>query len=100
MSMLLSDPVTASNTELKAQFDEMQQHFNEQPYLAISKRIQLLKSLKRTLLALEAELVAASSKDFGFRTAFDTVLGDILPTSKTISHTIAHLPKWAKESPR
>lgn len=100
MSMLLSDTVTASNTELKAQFDEMQQHFAAQPYLAISKRIQLLKSLKRELLALEAELVAASSKDFGFRTAFDTVLGDILPTIKTISHTITHLPKWAKESPR
>ncbi len=100
MSMLLSDPVTAANTQLKMQFDEMQQHFNQQPYLAVAKRIQLLKSIKRELLALEDEFVAASSKDFGFRTAFDTVLGDILPTTRTVSHTIAHLPKWTKESPR
>ncbi|TMN73225.1 coniferyl-aldehyde dehydrogenase [Pseudoalteromonas sp. S1727] len=100
MSMRLSDTVTASTSELKTQFDEMQRHFDEQPYLTIAKRIQLLKSLKRALLTLEAEFVAASSKDFGYRTAFDTVLGDILPTTKTISHTITHLPKWAKESPR
>jgi coniferyl-aldehyde dehydrogenase len=67
MSMLLSDTGTVCNPELKAQFDEMQLHFDAQPYLALSQRIRLLKSLKRELLALEAELVAASSKDFGFR---------------------------------
>ncbi len=100
MGMPLSDTDTICNVDLKAQFDEMQRHFDDQPYLALPQRIRLLKSLKRELLILEAELVAASSKDFGFRTAFDTILGDILPTVKTISHTIKHLPKWAKDSPR
>lgn len=100
MSMLLSDTVTVSQAELKTQFDNMQSHFNDQPYLPLYQRIYLLKSLKRKLLTLEADLVAASSKDFGYRTAFDTVLGDILPTVRMINHTISYLPKWLKDSPR
>lgn len=85
---------------LSAQLNDMQQRFNATPYLPIAKRIVLLKQLKRVLITCENELIAATSKDFGYRTEFDTVLGDILPTVKTISHTISHLPKWAKDSPR
>lgn len=81
-------------------FEQMQHRFNEAPYLAIAERIRLLKQLKRQLISLENELVAAISKDFGYRTTFDTVMGDLLPSVKAITHTIKHLPKWVKDSPR
>ncbi|MGO2011760.1 MAG: coniferyl aldehyde dehydrogenase [Pseudoalteromonas sp.] len=87
-------------TQLGSEFEALQQRFMAEPYLPISERIALLTLLKRKLLVLETELVAASSKDFGYRTEFDTVMGDLLPTIKAISHTLKHLDKWAKDSPR
>lgn len=86
--------------ELIAQFELMQQRFNDTPYLVVAERIRLLKVLNRKLILSENELVAASSKDFGYRTAFDTVIGDLLPSVKAINHTIKHLAKWTKDSPR
>jgi len=91
---------TSLTGDLMPHFIQMQQRFNEAPYLAIAERIRLLKQLKRQLIALENDLVAATSKDFGYRTAFDTVMGDVLPSVKAITHTIKHLPKWVKDSTR
>ncbi|WP_029752913.1 aldehyde dehydrogenase family protein, partial [Pseudoalteromonas sp. TAE80] len=82
------------------QFDELQKSFLETPYLPIDKRLVLLKKLRVRIVELEQELVDAASKDFGYRTAFDTLLGDILPTVQTLAHIIKKLPKWAKPSNR
>ena len=62
------------------QFDELQKSFLETPYLPVDKRLVLLKKLRTHIVELEQELVDAASKDFGYRTAFDTLVGDILPT--------------------
>lgn len=91
---------TSLTGDLMPHFEQMQHRFNEAPYLAITERIRLLKQLKRKLIASENDLVAATSKDFGYRTGFDTVMGDLLPSVKAITHTIRHLPKWVKDSPR
>ncbi|MCQ8878521.1 coniferyl aldehyde dehydrogenase [Pseudoalteromonas shioyasakiensis] len=100
--MLLTENTaeTSLACELIPHFEQMQQRFKETPYLAIAERIRLLKLLRRKLITLESDLIAATSKDFGYRTAFDTVMGDLLPSVKAITHTIKHLPKWVKDSPR
>jgi coniferyl-aldehyde dehydrogenase len=91
---------TSISADLTSAFTVMQTRFNGTPYPAIKDRITLLKILKSKIISLEDELVAATSKDFGYRTGFDTVMGDILPTIKAISHNIKHLPKWSKDTPR
>lgn len=95
-----TDSPSITSTQLDTQFQTMHKAFTLEPYMAVSKRIALLTLLKRKLLAVEAQLVAASAKDFGYRTEFDTVMGDLLPTVKAISHTIKHLPSWTKDSSR
>ncbi len=95
--MTIDAPQTPS---LTAQFDELQQYFIKTPYLSINKRITVLKQLRSRLVEFEQELIDAVSKDFGYRTAFDTLLGDILPTMQALAHTIKKLPKWSKPSKR
>ncbi|MBQ4799076.1 coniferyl aldehyde dehydrogenase [Pseudoalteromonas sp. MMG006] len=91
---------TSDAQPLTSQFDELQQSFNKTPYLAVNKRIAVLKTLRARIVEREQQLVDAVSKDFGYRTAFDTLLGDILPTVQTLAHIIKKLPKWAKPSNR
>ena len=91
---------TSDTLPLISQFDELQKSFKNTPYLAIDKRIILLKKLRARIVSLEQELVDAASKDFGYRTAFDTLLGDILPTVQALAHIVKKLPKWAKPSNR
>ncbi len=95
--MTIDAPQTPS---LTTQFDELQQYFIKTPYLSINKRITVLKQLRSRIVEFEQELIDAVSKDFGYRTAFDTLLGDILPTMQALAHTIKKLPKWSKPSKR
>ncbi|UJX27940.1 coniferyl aldehyde dehydrogenase (plasmid) [Pseudoalteromonas sp. CF6-2] len=82
------------------QFEQLNNAFLSQPFLPIQTRINLLKTIKKRLIENEQQLVAAVSKDFGYRTSFDTVLGDLLPTVKAISDTIKRLPKWTRNESR
>ena len=82
------------------QFEQLNNAFLSQPFLPIQTRINLLKTIKKRLIENEQQLVAAASKDFGYRTSFDTVLGDLLPTVKAISDTIKRLPKWTRNESR
>ena len=91
---------TPQTISLLAQFNGLQNAFLETPYLSINKRITILKKLRARVVELEEELVDAVSKDFGYRTAFDTLLGDILPTVQGLAHIIKKLPKWSKPSNR
>ncbi|MEM5545828.1 coniferyl aldehyde dehydrogenase [Pseudoalteromonas fuliginea] len=91
---------TSNTVSLTTQFDGLQDAFLSTPYLPINKRITLLKNLRLRIVELEEELVDAVSKDFGYRTAFDTLLGDILPTVQTLAHIIKKLPNWSKPSNR
>ena len=91
---------TAQIASLSAQFTSLQNAFLDNPYPSIHSRIAILKKLRSRIVELEEELISAVSKDFGYRTAFDTLLGDILPTVQGLSHIIKKLPKWSKPSKR
>lgn len=91
---------TQSATSLTAQFDELQTSFTNTPYVSIRERLRVLKQLRARVVGLEQALIDAASKDFGYRTAFDTLLGDILPTIQSFTHIIKKLPKWSKPSHR
>ena len=92
--------MTDIHAQLQSEFIKLNDAFMAEPYLAIDKRIKLLKTIKSRLIENEQALVAATSKDFGYRTEFDTVLGDLLPTVKSLTDTIKRLPKWSRNESR
>lgn len=94
------DTDSTHTPSLSDTFNELQNSFLAQSYLPIDKRIVLLKTLHKRIVSNEQALIDAASKDFGYRTAFDTLLGDILPTVQGLAHIIKKLPKWAKPSKR
>lgn len=94
------NPDSTHTSSLTTEFNELQNSFSNNPYPLIEKRLALLKVVRGRIVKLEQELVDAASKDFGYRTAFDTLLGDILPTVQGLAHIIKKLPKWAKPSNR
>lgn len=94
------NPDSTHTSSLTTEFNELQNSFSNSPYPPIEKRLALLKVVRGRIVKLEQELVDAASKDFGYRTAFDTLLGDILPTVQGLAHIIKKLPKWAKPSNR
>ena len=84
---------TLSTGSLRSQFNELKHAFEDTPYLPIEQRLALLKKLRANIVTLEQDLIAAVSKDFGYRTAFDTLVGDILPTMQGLAHIIKKLPR-------
>ena len=91
---------TLSTGSLRSQFNELKHSFEDSPYLPIEQRLALLKQIRANIVTLEQDLIAAVSKDFGYRTAFDTLVGDILPTMQGLAHIIKKLPRWSKPSHR
>lgn len=91
---------TLSTGFLRSQFNELSHSFEDTPYLPIEQRISLLKQVRANIVAQEHALIAAVSKDFGYRTEFDTLVGDILPTMQALAHSIKKLPLWAQPSRR
>ncbi|WP_404344145.1 coniferyl aldehyde dehydrogenase [Pseudoalteromonas mariniglutinosa] len=92
--------MSVEKQQLNEQFNELKAQFSAQPYPDIKQRIRLLKQLKSQLIAAQDALTDACSKDFGYRTSFDTILGDLLPTVKAITDLINHLPTWSRASKR
>ena len=86
---------TLSTGTLRSQFNELKHAFEDTPYLPIEQRLALLKQVRANIVTLEQDLIAAVSKDFGYRTAFDTLVGDILPTMQGLAHMIKKLPRWS-----
>ena len=95
--MITDTPQSAS---LISQFNALHASFLSTPYLAIDTRLSILKTVRTYILKYEQELIDAASKDFGYRTAFDTLIGDILPTVQGITHTIKNVSKWSRPSNR
>ncbi len=91
---------TQPSPSLINHFEALKKDFSQSPYLPIAERLALLKQLRERMVILEDELVQAVSKDFGYRTAFDTLLGDIVPTMQALAHMIKKLPHWSKPSRR
>ena len=91
---------TLSTGSLRSQFNELKHSFEDTPYLPIEQRLALLKQVRANIVTIEQDLIAAVSKDFGYRTAFDTLVGDILPTMQGLAHIIKKLPRWSKPSHR
>lgn len=89
-----------SEYDLERLFSEVRSGFVAQPYPDYQTRLEALKQLKGALIEHQKALVEALNADYGYRSQFDTTLGDLLPAISHINYTIKHLKKWMKASRR
>lgn len=85
----LSDILVAQRTQYLAQ-----------PAPSYEARIEHLKSLKKSILAHQEQLVQALNRDYGNRSIDDSNISDIMPCINNINYSLKHLKKWMKPSRR
>ena len=69
------------------------------PVSSASEHITALTSLKRAVLAYQQELITALSQDYGYRSADDSMLADILPVINNINYSIKHVRRYETKLP-
>ncbi|EKO3366912.1 coniferyl aldehyde dehydrogenase [Vibrio fluvialis] len=99
----LADVVTEPLSEealLSAQFGRLAIQFANDPYPSQEKRQQRLVALKQALLTEQSALVEALSRNFGYRSRFDSLLCDIVPAVSHLDYTLKSLKRWMKPQRR
>ena len=96
----MSQTVNTEIEQLEQQFEAMQALVKSEGEPSPSQRLNLLKQLKKALLAEQDSLICALNEDYGKRSEFDSLMADILPTISHLNYTIKKLPKWIKPQRR
>lgn len=86
--------------QLQSDFSILKNAYNSNPAPTYNQRIAVLNKLKQAILANEQEIYDALKRDYGYRSEFDTLMADILPSVAGINYAIKHLKKWMKPSKR
>ncbi|GAA6170072.1 coniferyl aldehyde dehydrogenase [Sessilibacter corallicola] len=85
---------------LRATLESLRDSYNQQPYPSYRDRIDLLNTLKASLIRNEKQIYEALKKDYGYRSEFDSLISDVLPTVMGINYAIKNLRRWMKPSKR
>lgn len=85
---------------LRQQLQTMRRAYQQTPYPSYQLRKDLLLKLKKALIKNEAPIRQAMTEDYGYRSNFDSLLSDILPSVRLINYSLKHLKEWMKPSKR
>ncbi len=91
---------TTTKAQLQADFKAMKAAFNNAPYPSYKDRKDVLLRLKKSLIANEQAMYAALIQDYGYRSEFDSLISDLLPSVMSLNYALKHLKKWMKPSRR
>lgn len=86
--------------QLQVSFSLMKSLYNAHPAPSHAQRVDVLKQLKQNILDNEQEIYNALKRDYGYRSEFDTLMADVLPSVAGINYAIKNLKKWMKPSKR
>ena len=89
-----------SKEELAEKFSILMRVYNENPYPSLAQRKEVLQALKKSLIAHENNFYQALNEDYGYRSEFDTLVADVLPSVMGINYTLKRIGKWMKPSRR
>lgn len=89
-----------SKEELAEKFSILMRTYNENPYPSLAQRKEVLQALKKSLIAHENNFYQALNEDYGYRSEFDTLVADVLPSVMGINYTLKRIGKWMKPSRR
>lgn len=85
---------TDSPTPASAAYDALRAAWMSEGGLPYKERMRLLKSLARGLRAKRDDLAGALTADYGSRSAFETVVGEVFIVLEGIKHARNHLRDW------
>ena len=85
---------------LRGLFERQRAAFAAQPFPSVMQRKTHLRALKSQLLRYQDELVAAISRDFGFRAPAETQMMDVLGSVLEINHALSHVGRWMRSRRR
>lgn len=81
---------------LDNEFQRLKTSFSAKPYPSLAERRQLIKQLKQNVLSNEQALYQALNHDYGYRSEFDSLLADVMPSVQQLNYVYKKLPKWLK----
>ncbi|WP_461538567.1 coniferyl aldehyde dehydrogenase [Spongorhabdus nitratireducens] len=96
----MTSMANASLQNLKNDFDLMKSEYNENPFPNYHERKRVLNKLKASIIKNERAIYDALKKDYGYRSEFDSLIADVLPSVAGINYALKNLKKWMKPSKR
>ena len=85
---------------LQADFHKMKTAYHRTPAPDYTERKAVLLALKKSIIAHEQAIYDSLNKDYGYRSEFDSLLADVLPSISAINYTLKRLKRWMKPSKR
>lgn len=85
---------------IKETFERFKTNFNNNSFSSLEKRVFILNQCKDILIKNEKNLYEALSKDYGYRSEYDSMISDLIPSVQGIHYTTKNLRKWMKASKR
>lgn len=86
--------------ELLHSFNSMKSLYEQNPMPSYEERKKVLIKLKKSIIENEQNIYDALKKDYGYRSEFDTLVADVLPSVAGINYALKNLKKWMKPSKR
>ena len=89
-----------ANARVLRIFAAQQAAFSQRPFPSADERRGHLRALKRQVQRYQDALAAAMSSDFGYRSAAESKMLDMLGSMLELNHAISHVRRWMKRSRR
>lgn len=96
----MTDIGNAAIIDIQAAFNDLRSAYNLAPSPDYHARRGVLERLKSALIVHEQALYDALKQDYGYRSEFDTLVADILPSVAGINYALKNLKKWMRPSKR
>jgi coniferyl-aldehyde dehydrogenase len=93
-------PDDKASQRLARLFAAQRAAFLAAPYPSAQERRAKLKALKKQISRYQDVIAEAIAKDFGFRSAAETKMLDLLGVTFEASHAISHVRRWMRPSRR
>ncbi|WP_144392620.1 coniferyl aldehyde dehydrogenase [Pleionea sediminis] len=81
-------------------FEQQKHAFLSHPYPDKKERKEMLKALKKSLLANQDRLLKSLSADYSHRSKDDSIMADFLPSIMSINYALKNLKHWMKPEKR
>ncbi len=91
---------TISTSQLNKIFNDLGDAYKKNRYPSLEDRKSVLQTLKKSLISHEQEFYQALHEDYGYRSEFDSLNADLLPSVMGINYAMKRLRKWMKPSKR
>lgn len=85
---------------MQSHHNKMKKAYSLQPMPSMESRMAKLSRLRETLIAYSDRICVSMSKDYGQRSAQDTLVADILPCIANIDYSLEHIADWMAPSVR